>query len=723
MKIKILLVLICFNISTNSIAQYNAVQFVNPFIGTANDANTYPGASVPWGMVSINPFNVTNAYEGYNATSYRFGQKYIYGFSHTRLSGVGCPDMSSILLMPSQQNLTYDKDSLKSTYDNEIAKAGFYSVNLLKNNITVAATSTTRIGITEYVFANTGKSFIQLDAGGGLSKMKGSYLHKISNTQVEGYKTEGGFCGKEVTHKVYFFVEINKESDIKLWNKNADSITDTTIGDEVGAWFSFDAKAGEHVFVKVGISYVSMDNAKMNLQKEQPGWHFEKTKKAASNSWNNELSKIKVTGESTVDKEMFYTGIYHILQHPNIINDVNGEYPAMGSHKKMISDRDHYTVFSLWDTYRNVHPFLTLVYPERQADMVASMIDMYKENEWLPKWELASNETLVMVGDPAIPVIADTYLKGVKNFDVQLAYKAMLHNATIHKYGNPLRPALQQYLQYGYIPNDDKPDVWGSVSTTLEYCFADWNIAQMAKALGKQNDAKEYTRRSLFYKNLYDSATGFLRPRLKDKKWLSPFDSTTINGELSWNPSGGPGFVEGSAWQYNFFVPHDINGLKNLMGGNNAFTNRLQKTFDSSYFVLWNEPDMAYPYLFNYVKGNEWRTQKEVSDNVKKYFNTTASGIPGNDDCGTMSAWLVFSMMGFYPDCPGSLQYAITTPAFKKIEIKLHPNYYNGNSFLIEKLGKANKIIRMQLNNKTYSDYLINHATITKNGLLRIKTD
>lgn len=703
-------------------AQINPVRYVDPFIGTANDANTYPGAVVPWGMLSINPFNVADAGRPYNAISYRKGAEFIYGFSHTRLSGVGCPDMSSILIMPSQGKLNNDHDSLKSKYGNEKASPGFYEVDLLKNFIHAENTTTIRTGISRFTFSKAGESFISLNFGKSLSTVKGAYIHKISDTQIQGYKMEGGFCGKPVSHRLYFYIEINKSGEIELWNKEKEVLNDSTSGNEAGAYFKFKAAANEQVLVKVGISYVSAANAKLNLRAEQPGWDFNSIKSKAEFQWKKELSKIQVEGDNDDDKKMFYTGIYHILQHPNIINDVNGEYPAMGSRKTRQSNRNHYTVFSLWDTYRNVHPFLTLVYPERQSDMVASMVDMYKESGWLPKWELAANETFVMVGDPVQPVIADTYLKGVKNFDVKTAYKAMLHNASLNKTGNPIRPALKQYLQYSYIPNDDKPGVWGSVSTTLEYSFADWSIAQMAKALGETEDYERFMNRSLSYKNLYDEKTGFFRPRLKNKEWLQPFDPVSVTGELSWNPSGGPGFVEGNAWQYTWFVPHDIIGLKKLMGGDRIFIQRLQTAFDSSHFVLWNEPDMAYPYLFNYVKGEEWRTQKAVKSNIKKYFNTTASGIPGNDDCGTLSAWLVFGMMGFYPDCPGSLNYAITTPSFNKITIALNPTFYKGNSFIIKTNGTASTINEMKLNRLPYKNYFINHHSITSGGKLEILT-
>lgn len=722
-SLKNIFLLFCGLVASSCLlGQQKPVYYVDPFIGTSNDANTYPGASVPWGMIAVNPFNVDLKKHPNSATSYKNKEPFIYGFSHTRLSGVGCPDMGSIMLMPSQGKQTYIKDSLQTAYANEKATAGYYAVDLLKNNIRAEMSATERTAISRYQFLNAGNKFISLDLSESLSRQRGAFVRKISANEIEGYKTDGGFCGRPVAHKVFFYLIIREKVTVQLWDKEKDVVSDSSSGDGVGAFVLLRANSENTLTVKIGISYVSMASAKLNLQAEQPGWNFEAVKARAGADWNRELSKIKVQGNSVDDKKIFYTGIYHILQHPNIINDVNGEYPAMNSHAPKKSNRNHYSTFSLWDTYRNVHPFLTLVYPERQSDMVASMIDMYKESGWLPKWELAANETHVMVGDPASVVITDTYLKGVKDFDVAAAYKAMLHNAAISRPGNPLRPGLKQYLHYGYIPNDDKEDVWGSVATTLEYCFSDWNLAQMAKQLSKKSDYETFKNRSQLYKNLFDSTTRFMRPKLKDRQWLQPFDPITINGEQGWNNSGAPGFVEGSSWQYSWFVPHDIPGLKALMGGDVSFTRQLQKAFDSSYFVLWNEPDMAYPYLFNYVKGEEWRTQKTVLENVKKHFDTTTDGIPGNDDCGTLSAWLVFSMIGFYPDCPGSVQYAVTTPSFNRIAISLNQDYYKGRKFVINKKGKTNRIDYVQLNKKVKQSFFIDHHSITNGGTLNIIT-
>lgn len=705
--------------------------FINPFIGTANAANTYPGAVVPWGMVTVNPYTLLQAHQ--TNISYQKNAPYITGFSHVSLSGVGCADMGSIILMPAMGLPTNRQYLIKSAYTQETAKPGFYSVFLTNYGIGAAMSATSRTGLSKYTFTKKGNAFIVLDLGRSLSSVKGAQIKKINNTEVEGFKTDGNFCGAGNQQKVFFVIKIQKQNaKIILWGDSAATQKSNIYkGNNVGCWFNFKVNPGEEILVKVGISYVSTANARANLQAENNFWNFENIKQKAFNSWNKELSKIEVNSNLKNKKTIFYTGLYHTLLHPNIINDVNGQYPAMGTKKVMKVAKGHnrYTVFSLWDTYRNLHALLTLVYPERQSDMVQSMVNKYKESGWLPKWELASNETFVMAGDPAVAVIAETYLKGIRDFDVKMAYKAMLHNSNLKQSINLLRPGLQNYLTYKYIPNDangtGKNYVWGSVATTLEYNYADWCLAQMAKAIGKKTDEKNFTDRAYYYKNLYDASTGFLRPKLKNGDWFTPFNPKTIDGEQNWPSSGGPGFIEGNAWQYTFMVPHDIGGLATLMGGYKNFVTRLQQSFDEEHFVLWNEPDMAYPYLFNYAKGEEWRTQKMVNLQLKKHFNATPAGIPGNDDCGTLSAWLVFSMLGFYPDNPVSGNYVISTPAFNSAIIKLNPKYYTGKNFVIKTDAKSKNQIfikNITLNNKPFKSYFVNHKTLTKGGVLKIKT-
>ncbi|HMQ45359.1 MAG TPA: glycoside hydrolase family 92 protein, partial [Mariniflexile sp.] len=451
--------------------------------------------------------------------------------------------------------------------------------------------------------------------------------------------------------------------------------TKMVVGDSIGSYFSYKFEKPETVEVKIGVSYVSIANARENLEKETANKSFEAIYKETYKEWNELLSRIKVEGGTKDDKTVFYTALYHTLIHPNTLNDFNGDYPEIKTGKIGNTKGTRYTVFSLWDTYRNLHQLMSLVYPQQQSNMVQSILDMYDENGWLPKWELNSTETFTMVGDPASIVITDTYLKGIQDFDVEKAYEAMLKSADRIE-NNPLRPGLKDYIEKGYLATDNV----GSVSTTQEYNAADNAIALLAKSLGKKDDYKRFKNRSLSYKKLFDKNLNLLRPRLKNGNWYEPFDPNA-----GANFTENIGFIEGNAWQYAFMIPHDINGFKKLMGGDKGFTNQLQKIFDTNQFDMANEPDIAYPYLFNYVKGEEWRSQNLVEALVKKYFKNTPDGIPGNDDTGTMSAWVVYSMMGFYPIAPGEPTYTFTKPLFDKITIQLDSKYYQNKELVIEK--------------------------------------
>jgi predicted alpha-1,2-mannosidase len=426
--------------------------------------------------------------------------------------------------------------------------------------------------------------------------------------------------------------------------------------------------------------------------------------------------------------------MYHTLLHPNVFNDANGEYRLFENRgKSHIRDNDRFTVFSLWDTYRCLHPFLSLVFPGKQSAMVKSLLGMARESGWLPRWEYAGIESGAMTGDPALPVIADTWLRGIRDFDVDQAYKAMKHNSTASAKDNIMRPGLDEWLKYGYIPEDGANIlhpfasagaqnnyenmralriVWGSVSTSLEYCIADWNLAELAKALGKKDDYLEFHKRSQLYRKSFDTSLGFMRPRLFNGDWVRPFDPATHKNN---------GFTEGSSWNYSFMVPYDIPGLIQLMGGNGKFIERLSACFVKKYFDITNEPDLAYPYLFNYVKGQEWKTQQQVHEIIVSSFKNAPDGLPGNDDCGTLSAWLVFSMMGFYPDCPGNMNYQISGPAFNKVTITLDPAYYPGKTFVITKksdCGEDYLIRSILLNGKRYNKFTIRHQDIVKGGTM-----
>ena len=743
---KYILSILLFSLFQNFLFPQTPVDYVNPFIGTSNYGATNPGAVVPAGMVSVVPFNVAfkkgaeNQFEKdseWHSRPYVFENKFLTGFTHVNLSGVGCPDLGSIILMPTTGELEFDPEKHGTTYSDEIAKPGFYSNKLEKYGIETQMSATTRTGISRYTFPE-GEANILLNLGLGLTNETGAMLRVVSDTEVEGFKLIGTFCyNPEDVRPVYFVAKFSKparefgawkkmpkfkgvEGDWTKYNdkyKPYNGYLREMVGEDIGAYFRYDVAESESIEVKVGVSYVSIENARMNLSVEQPGFALDKTAEQASSQWNTLLNRIQVEGGTEDDKTIFYSALYHVMLHPNIIQDVNGEYPLMeGFGVGKTGGKNRYTVFSLWDTYRNVHPFLSLVYPDLQLDMIHSMLGMYKESGWLPKWELLGMETGVMVGDPATPVIADTYLRGIQNFDVNLAYEAMTKAATQLE-NNKLRPGIKEYDIMGYIPEGSESGVWGTVSTTLEYNISDWNLAQFARALGKGDDADYFTKRSLSYRRYFDDSTGMLRPIVKDKGWLSPFDP-----EAGKNFEPVIGFVEGNAWQYRFYVPHDIRGLQQLLGGEKPFLDALNACFDTDNYDMANEPDITYSYLFNYVKGEEWRTQERVRALIRKHYFNGPAGIPGNDDTGTLSTWLLFSMMGFYPDCPGKMDYALASPVFDKITIDLDGNFYPGKQLVIEAIGgEGDRFLTKKIawNGKGVDGYFINHHELVKGGVLR----
>lgn len=706
--------------------------YVDPFIGTAGGGNTHPGAVLPWGMASSSPLTIYGPYGDQKkfvkqgAVAYENGKKFLAGFTHVNLSGVGCPDLGNVVLMPTSGELDIDPKKYGSPLQQEVARPGYYSATLAKYGIRSEVSATTRTVRHRHSFPEGQANFI-LNLGLGATDERGGMLNLVSDSEIEGFDMFGQFCfEKHYNGRVFFVIQFSKPAtEYGTWHDDYRQTghKKSAIGDQVGAFYTFQAQENESIEVRVGISYVSIENARKNLQEEQQATAFEDIKDSAARAWEKELGRIRVEGGSEEEKINFYTALYHILIHPNIFNDVNGQYRAMDGTVRNAGERNRYSVFSLWDTYRNLHPFLSLVYPKKQEDMVVSILDMYKETGWLPKWELSSKETYVMVGDPAAIVIADSYLRGIKGFDPKTALKAMLKSARDTTQENLVRPGLKHYLDYAYIPHEfsgPTPAVrkipWGSVSTTLEYALADWNIAQFARALGEKDIASEFEKRSGYYKNLFHNRNSFILPKKADGTWqpLPPGADPGVS-EL--------GFVEGNAWNYNFFVPHDINGLGNLMG-KKQMLGKLQHCFDADQFVLWNEPDMAYPYLFNYFKGEEWRTQKEVYKAIKKHFNNSPAGLPGNDDCGTISCWLLMSMMGFYPDLPGKPHYALGLPTFDKVIIQLDNAYYPGSQIVIEKspsVTKKGRVNRISWNGKPHTSYFIMHDKFVQGGTLRLE--
>ena len=718
-------------------------RWVDPFIGTADYSVTHPGAVVPHGMMAVVPFNVTgselNRFDKDNrwwSAPYDIRNKYSVGFAHGALSGVGCPELGAIITMATVGDIMPHIFEHGSTYVDEKAEPGYYATTYDKYGVRAEATASERASIERYTFTNGGEANILINMGTALSNESGAMLRRVSDSEVEGMRLLGTFCyTNQAVFPVYFVARISHKAEstgywklqpemtgieaqwsgdsgeYKLYRNYAREI----MGDDIGIYFSLgDVAPGEVVEVKVGISYTSIENARKNLEAEVARRSFDEVRAEAHNIWNEALGKIRVEGGSDDDRTIFYTGLYHALLHPNILSDVNGEYPAMESGATgLAEDYNRYTVFSLWDTYRNVHQLLTLAYPDVQTDMIRSMVAMSKEWGWLPRWELYGRETFTMEGDPAIPVIVDSYLKGLRDFDVEAAYEAMKRSATTPGKSNTMRPDIDPYIERGYIPvglfaQDMSGD--NSVSHALEYYVADNALARMAREMGDKKFAEELERRASGWRHYYSKADGAMRPIGEDGEYVGEFDPTA-----GANFSNTVGFHEGSSWNYTFFVPHDVEGLIKYMGGSKVFTKKLWSVFENGYYDPTNEPDIAYPYLFSRVKGEEWRTQQLVKQLLDENYSTTPDGLPGNDDTGTMSAWAVFSMMGLYPDCPGEPYYTLTTPRFERVEIDT-----DHGTLTITSEGEGDYISGVVLGGKQVNKYRISHDELMKSKELKI---
>ena len=751
-------------LALNTPVMHAQSEWVNPFIGTSNFGACNPGAVTPNGMMSVSPFNVMgsslNTWDKDSrwwSTPYVDENCYFTGFTHVNLSGVGCPELGSLLTMPTTGPLQVDYHIYGSEYTGQEARPGYYAIDLV-SGIRAEATATTRTALERYTFPG-GEGNILLNLGEGLTNESGATVRRVSSTEIEGSKLMGTFCyNREAVFPIYFVLRISKVPDSAgYWKKQrpmtAEAAWDADAGkykiyeayarelsgDDIGYWFHFNnLQPGEAVQLQMGVSFVSIDNARANLDAEQQGFAFAQVAEAARAGWDAHLGLIRVEGGTDDQRSIFYTALYHALLHPNIMNDVNGEYPLMEfgnpqgkdsfriatgpvgqAQRKMraagvgrVTEGNRYTVFSLWDTYRNLHQLITLLWPEKQLDMVRSMVDIYREWGWMPKWELYGRETWTMEGDPAICVIADTYLKGLQDFDLPLAYEAFLKSADTPGERNLMRPDIDPYIEDGYIPlgwfaADFSGD--NSVSHALEYYVADYALSRLADALGKKDDAERFYQRSLGYRNYYSAEYGTLRPINRDGTFLKPFDPAA-----GADFSNAPGFHEGSAWNYSFAVPHDVAGYARFSGGNKAFVKRLQKVFDEGLYDPANEPDIVYPYLFSRFKGEEKRTWKAVEAILAQNYKNAPDGIPGNDDTGTMSAWAVFSMLGFYPDCPADPAYTLTRPTFSKAVVTLP----DGHELVITRAKPSASRVRVDGRSLGFR---ISHDTLTGAGTIQWK--
>lgn len=728
------ILILCFLVSSTFLgfAQQSVLDYVNPFIGSSNYGATNPGASYPRGMVSVSPFNVSGSNfldkdKGWLSTPYVHENNLFTGFSHLNLSGVGCPDLGVIISMPISGPLETNHYKYGTKGVNQQASPGFYSVEFPEYGIKSNATVALRSGVTQYEF-QPGEGHVLLNLGLGLTNETGSQLKFVSETEIEGVRQVGSFCyyKPEESYPVYFVAKISKKPVTHgVWNtpkryegreaawmgyngktRFYKNYNQAVTGDSIGAYFSYNFKVPTTVELKIGVSYISTENARENLKSDTEGKSFSTLQQETAAYWESLLNRVEVEGSDDEDDfTNFYTALYHTQLHPNIINDVNGDYPKMGTRERLNSKSKRYSVFSLWDTYRVYHQLMSLVYPEQQSEMIRSMLAIADESGWLPKWELNATETTTMVGDPAGIVIADSYLKGIQDFDINKAYDFMRKSAVT--YPNPLRPGLKSYVEKGYVPSDEINS--GSVSITQEYNISDFALAQLAKHLGKKSDYIMFSKRALSYRTLFDANYNLLRPRRADGSW-----ETDFTPESGANFKKNPGFIEGNAWQYTFMLSHDINGLSGLFKGSDLLLKQLDNVFDYEQYDMANEPDIGYPFLYHFFKGYEYRTQERLDTLLKTYFKNAPDGLPGNDDTGTMSAWYVFSAMGLYPVTPVKPNYAVFNPQFKKITIHLNPNYYKRPSLVIENgtFSKFNKKARPVINGQVQKEAFVKHNNI-----------
>lgn len=719
-QISALLFLLLFNFISS--AQQDNAKYVDPFIGTAAHGHVYPGATVPFGMVQLSPDNGRGGWDW--CSGYNYSDSLIAGFSHTHLSGTGIGDLYDILFTPAQLPDAPESDfgriKFQSRFDhkNEKAVPGYYSVYLDDYNVKTELTAALRSGFHRYTFKNTRKACVVIDLGFALNwdTPVDTYIKIENDSTISGYRKSKGWANDQ---RVYFTAVFSKP--IRHSFLFADSVqvinADEVKAKRTRAVVQVDFGNSSELLVKVSISSADIEGAKNNLAGDIRDWNFERVKKSAYDLWKTELGKISIESGNENLKKTFYTSLYRTMLAPVVFSDADGRYKGADGNIHKAEGYTKYSIFSLWDTFRAEHPMFTILRPDIINDLVNSMLSHYREYGLLPVWELLGNETNTMIGYHAIPVIADAILKGFNGFDINEAYAAMKKSAMQDKFG------LKDYREYKYIPADKENE---SVSKTLEYAYDDWCIAQIAKFLGKDNDYKLFSERSGYYKNLFDPSVRFMRGKMSDGTWKTPFSPKFSNHRDD-------SYTEGNAWQYTWFVPQDVYGLINLMGGNEKFTEKLDSLFsiDSKIegtaaspdisgligqYAHGNEPSHHIAYLYNYA-GQPWKTQQRVHEILTTLYNDTPAGLCGNEDCGQMSAWYVLSSIGFYPVNPAQQVYVIGTPLFDRTEINLE----SGKKFVVEakNLSADNFYIQSaELNGKPLNRSYLYHSEIMDGGKL-----
>ncbi len=736
----------CGTGTTNTVS--NNADYVDPFIGTDFHGHTFPGAALPGGMVQLSP---DTGVEGWDwCSGYHYSDSSLMGFSHLHRSGMGAGDWGDVLLMPITGDLQVVPGSKEDpdegyrsrfSHRDETASPGYYSVFLKDYAVRAELTVSERAGFHRYTFPSSETAHIILDAGHGIrdSYRVGSRIEVVSDTEIVGHRKSNGFVKNK---NVYFCAKFSKPfASYGTWNGNEvrpGSGQDT--GVYIGAYVDYTTSEKEAIEVKVGISYTSIEQARLNLDTEIPKWNFDQVRENARQRWNKALGKIEIQTPETNDeaynrqKEVtFYTALYHALLFPATFSDVDGKYVGLDNQVHTATGFTYRSDFSLWDTFRAEMPLLTLVEPQRNADVIKTMLAQYEQGGWLlTPQQFGNSYTNDMIGDHPVVAILDALQKGIGDFDREKAYEAVRKNALEtppSEHRSRGRVGLKEYMEYGYLPYDK---VRESVSRTLEYAYNDWCVARLAQALGKTDDYRLFIKRASNYKNVMDTATGFARPKNSKGEWLYPFNPTFVgHGDQRH-------YTEANAWQYTWFVPHDVEGLIKLEGGRERFVAKLDSLFTISsevqetvsdvtgligQYAHGNEPSHHTIYLYNYA-GAPWKTQNLVRKVMDDLYHSGPDGLCGNEDMGQMSAWYVLSAMGFYPVAPGQNVYVIGSPEFSKVTIHLDDNYYQASEFTVEASGnsQSNRYIQSaRLNGTELTKNWFSHDEIKKGATLNFQ--
>ena len=698
-------------------------QFVDPRIGTGGHGHVFYGANVPYGFIQLGPTSIPQSWDW--VSGYHVSDSTVIGFPHTHLSGTGIGDLHDINVMPVVGEVTYSRGDASSyetglwSYSDrskEVVTPGYYRTHLSRYNVDVELTATKRVGFHKYTFLGNESPAIVFDMvnGGCWDKTTEAVIRVVNDSTVSGYRYSKGWADDQ---RVFFRAEFSRKFDNVEFIVN-DSVKegDMAKGAQLFARVNFAAGNQEPVYMKVALSPTSEEGAQLNMQTELSGWDFEKTIADAKAAWNKELNKVKVYTTDEASKKIFYTSLYHTLFAPSEFCDVNGDY--YGADKQMHKDEGfvNYTTFSLWDTYRAAQPLMTILHPEKMSDIINTMLHIHQQQGKLPVWHLMGCETNCMVGNPGVPVVADAILKDIKGFDTELAFKALKESSMLPERG------MEHRIEYGFIPADKMTE---AIAYDMEYAIADWAVAQTAQKLGKQEDYEYFLKRSKSYKNYFDASTGFMRGKMLDGSWRTPFSPYASSHRDD-------DYCEGNAWQYTWLVPHDVEGLVECFGSKEAFVNKLDSLFLANgdmgeasspdisgligQYAHGNEPSHHTVYLYTLV-GQPWKTADRIKEILHTMYTDQPDGLSGNEDVGQMSAWYILSSFGFYQVEPAGGKFVFGYPNFDKVEIAVP-----AGKFVIERENKGqqnNYIQGIVFNGTEYKKPWIEYADIMKGGELK----